>query len=114
MDGFGTWDEIHMHGGLKLKGDLLDIGLGTGVEEWDVHRNGELKATVEHPRGFFSIFKDTTSQISLSDSGGRHIDIKCKEGPMLKMHVVGRTSSEEVDWMQIDGILASKKPAEWG
>lgn len=114
MDGFGTWDEIHMHGGLKLKGDLLDIGLGTGVEEWDVHRNGELKATVEHPRGFFSIFKDTTSQITLSDSGGRHIDIKCKEGPMLKMHVVGRTTSEEVDWMQIDGILASKKPAEWG
>ena len=30
------------------------------------------------------------------------------------MHVVGRTNSEDVDWMQIDGILASKKPAEWG
>lgn len=103
-----------MHGGLKLKGDLLDIGLGTGVEEWDVHRNGELKAKVIHPRGLFSIFKETTSQIALSDSEGRHIDIKCKEGPMLRMHVVGRTNSEDVDWMQIDGILASKKPAEWG
>ncbi|MEC7167797.1 MAG: hypothetical protein VXW14_02280, partial [Candidatus Thermoplasmatota archaeon] len=114
MDGFGTWDEIHMHGGLKLKGDLLDIGLGSGVEEWDVHREGELKATVNHPRGFFSIFKDTPSQITLNDSSGRYIDIKCKEGPMLKMHVVGRTNSEEVDWMQIDGIHASKKPQEWG
>ena len=114
MDGFGTWDEVHMHGGLKLKGDLLDFGLGSGVEEWDVHRSGEMRATSEHPRGFFSIFKETTSQITLNDSAGRHIEIKCKEGPKLKMHVVGRTNSEEVDWMQIDGILASKKPAEWG
>ena len=114
MDGFGTWDEIHMHGGLKLKGDLLDLGLGTGVEEWDVHRNGELTVTSDHPRGFFSIFKETVSQIQLNDSGGRHITIKCKDGPQLKMHVVGRTASEDVDWMHIDGILASKKPAEWG
>jgi len=54
------------------------------------------------------------SQITLSDSGGRNIEIKCKDGPMLRMHVVGQTNSEDVDWMQIDGILASKKPAEWG
>jgi len=114
MDGFGTWDEIHMHGGLKLKGDLLDLGLGSGIEEWDVHRDGELKASTNHPRGFFSIFKETVSQITLNDSGGRHIEIKCKEGPMLKMHVVGQTNSEEVDWMQVDGVLASKRPREWG
>ena len=114
MDGFGTWDEVHMHGGLKLKGDLLDLGLGSGVEEWDVHRNGHLSVTSEHPRGFLSIFKQTFSKIELHDSSGRHIEIKCKEGPKLKMHVVGRPNSEEVDWMHVDGILASKKPAEWG
>jgi len=61
-----------------------------------------------------SIFKDMPSKITLSDSGGRNIEIKCKDGPVLRMHVVGQTNSEDVDWMQIDGILASKKPAEWG
>ena len=114
MDGFGTWDEVRMHGGLKLKGDLLDFGLGSGVEEWDRSRERELRATSKHPRSFLSIFKDMPSQITLSDSGGRNIEIKCKDGPVLRMHVVGRTNSEDVDWMQIDGILASKKPAEWG
>jgi len=114
MDGFGTWDEIHMHGGLKLKGDLLDIGLGSGVDEWDAHREGQLTAVSNHPRGLMSIFKSAPSQIKLHDNGGRHIEIKCKEGPKLKMHVVGKTASEDVDWMQIDGVHASKKPAEWG
>ena len=114
MDGFGTWDEIHMHGGLKLKGDLLNIGLGSGVDEWDAHREGQLTVVSNHPRGLMSIFKSAPSRIELHDNGGRHIEIKCKEGPKLKMHVVGKTASEDVDWMQIDGVHASKKPAEWG
>ena len=114
MDGFGTWDEVNLHGGLKLKGDLLNLGLGSGVEDWDNHRNGNLVVRSEHPRSIISIFKDVSSKVALNDSGGRHIEIKCKDGPKLKMHVVGRNNSEEVDWMHVDGILASKKPAEWG
>tara|TARA_Y100000766_G_scaffold72414_1_gene60883 strand:- start:6107 stop:7024 length:918 start_codon:yes stop_codon:yes gene_type:complete len=114
MSGFGTWDEIHMHGGLKLKGDLLNLGLGSGVEEWDDTRMGDLRASVDHPRSMLTLFRASSSKIHLVDDSGRNIELKCKDGPKAKMHVVGKTTAEEVDWMMIDSIHASRKPKEWG
>jgi hypothetical protein len=114
MAGFGTWDEIHMHGGLKLKGDLLNLGLGTGVEEWDGTRQGDLRVSVEHPRGILTLFRPSMSKVRLSDDSGRNIELKCKDGPNAKMHVVGKATAEEVDWMMIDSIHASRRPMEWG
>ncbi len=114
MAGFGTWDEIHMHGGLKVKGDLLSLGLGTGVEEWDATRQGGLTATCTHPRSILTLLKPKLSKIHLNDESGRNIELKCKDGPAVKMHVVGRTQAEDIDWMMIDSIDASKRPMEWG
>jgi hypothetical protein len=114
MAGFGTWDEIHMHGGLKVKGDLLSLGLGTGVDEWDSTRQGALIATTQHPRSILTLFQSKLSKIHLADESGRNIEIKCKDGPAVKMHVVGRPQAEEIDWMMIDSIHASKRPGDWG
>ena len=57
MDGFGTWDEVHMHGGLKLKGDLLDFGLGSGVEEWDRFSRKRTESNIETPPEFLVDFQ---------------------------------------------------------
>ena len=103
-----------MHGGLKLKGDLLNLGLGTGVEEWDGTRQGDLRVHVDHPRGILTLFRPSMSKVRLSDDSGRNIELKCKNGPKAKMHVVGKTTAEEVDWMMIDSIHASRRPKEWG
>ena len=54
------------------------------------------------------------SKVRLSDDSGRNIELKCKDGPKAKMHVVGKTSAEEVDWMMVDSIHASRRPKEWG
>ena len=100
--------------GQVLRIYTFPIGLGTGVEEWDATRQGGLTATCTHSRSILTLLKPKLSKIHLNDESGRNIELKCKDGPAVKMHVVGRTQAEEIDWMMIDSIDASKRPMEWG
>ena len=54
MNGFNTWDEVHMYGGLMNKGDVLSLGLGDQVEELFSLRAGKISGNTIHKRGLFS------------------------------------------------------------
>jgi hypothetical protein len=42
VEGFSTWDEIELHGGLTLKGDLIQLGLGSEIDDWFKLREEDL------------------------------------------------------------------------
>ena len=63
LQGFGTWDEVELNGGLMCKGDVLDLGLGDAVVEWQAGRRVPLKGSMTHPKGFLSLFTAPPSQL---------------------------------------------------
>ncbi len=100
LQGFGTWDEVELNGGLMCKGDVLDLGLGDAVVEWQAGRRVPLKGSMTHPKGFLSLFTAPPSQLRLQ-AGERHMEAKLPFGKTLKMHVVGQKNPEEIPWSTV-------------
>ena len=111
--GFATWDEIELHGGLTLKGDLVQLGLGSEIDEWSKQRENELNVQTNHRRGIFSIFNKTPSQVKLSH-GTKNIEATMAKDLHLEMHVVGEKNRRLVNWANINKVFVSEPPAEWG
>ena len=112
LEGFNTWDEVHLHGGLMLKGDVYNLGLGEKLRSWFVQRKHGVTASVEHQRSILSIFSNNPSQVQLK-TGGKNIVAKIPYGMNLEMHVVGEKSPRKIDWAMITEINISKPPADW-
>ena len=106
LQGFGTWDEVELNGGLMCKGDVLDLGLGDAVVEWQSGRRVPLKGSMTHPKGFLSLFTAPPSQLSLQ-AGERHMEAKLPFGKTLKMHVVGQKNPEEIPWSTVAALNLS-------
>ena len=106
LQGFGTWDEVELNGGLMCKGDVLDLGLGDAVVEWQAGRRVPLKGSMTHPKGFFSLFTAPPSQLRLQ-AGERHMEAKLPFGKTLKMHVVGQKNPEEIPWSTVAALNLS-------
>jgi len=106
LQGFGTWDEVELNGGLMCKGDVLDLGLGEAINEWQGGRRSPLKGAVVHPRGFLSLFRTSASRLTLH-AGERHVEAQLSYGKSLKMHVVGRKSPEDIPWSTVASINLS-------
>ena len=106
LQGFGTWDEVELNGGLMCKGDVLDLGLGDAVVEWQAERRVPLKGSISHPNGFFSLFTAPPSQLRLQ-AGERHMEAKLPFGKTLKMHVVGRKNPEDIPWSTVAALNLS-------
>ena len=109
--GFGTWDEVQLNGGLMCKGDLLDLGLGDEVHQWQAPRNDGLVGTVEHKQGVFSLFASNPSSIELRH-GQQRLQARLPFGASLRMHVVGRDAPEDILWSTIAAVNLSKPPAK--
>ena len=109
VDGFGTWDEVELNGGLMCKGDVLDLGLGDAVQEWQAGRTVPLLAKVSHNNGFFSFFASSPSSVELTH-GAQHLQATLPHGAVLRMHVVGRKAPENIPWSTISSIHLSKPP----
>ncbi len=109
IDGFGTWDEVELSGGLMCKGDVLDLGLGDDVREWQAERAVPLLAEVTHKNGFFSLFSSSPSSLKLTH-GDQHLKATLPYGAALRMHVVGRKTPENIPWSTIASIHLSKPP----
>ena len=106
LQGFGTWDEVELNGGLMCKGDVLDLGLGDAVVEWQTGRRVPLKGSMTHPKGFLSLFTAPPSQLHLQ-AGERHMEAKLPFGKTLKMHVVGQKNPEEIPWSTVAALNLS-------
>ena len=113
VEGFSTWDEIELHGGLTLKGDLIHLGLGSEIDDWFKLRGGDLNVQTTHHRSIFSIFNKTPSRVKLSH-GSKNIEATLAKDLHLKMHVVGEKERRLVDWANVNKVFASRPPAEWG
>ena len=109
VDGFGTWDEVELNGGLMCKGDVLDLGLGEAVQQWQADRTVPLLAEVSHNNGFFSFFASSPSTVELTH-GAQHLQATLPHGAVLRMHVVGRKAPENIPWSTISSIHLSKPP----
>jgi len=112
MDGFNTWDEVHMNGGLMNKGDVLELGLGEELENIFSLRGAEVNAQTMHKRGLFSVFDKTPSSMKIK-IGEKNAEVILACGAMMKMHVVGESAPREIPWACIDKIILSKPAEEW-
>lgn len=112
LEGFNTWDEVHLNGGLLLKGDVFGLGLGKDVDEWFAKRDTDVEAKLVQKRSWLSLFSNNPTEVHLS-RGSKNIEAKVPYGLSLNMHVVGEKRAREVDWATIDRIFVSKPPAIW-
>jgi len=112
LEGFNTWDEVHLNGGLMLKGDVYSLGLGEEIDNIFFKRSGTVTGDVVHKKSIFSIFdKQPSSGKVIIDK--KNIQCKLPFGISLVMHVVGQKERREVLWSQISKLNISKPPAEW-
>lgn len=112
MDGFNTWDEVHMNGGLMNKGDVLGLGLGEQLEEIFQQRTTMITGNTSHKRGFLSIFDKQPSSASIK-IGRKNAELRVGYGASLRMHVVGESVPRDIPWACIDKIVLSKPAEEW-
>ena len=112
LGGFNTWDEVHMHGGLMNKGDVLSLGLGPQLEDIFETRNCQVTGQTTHKRGWFSIFDKQPSSAAIK-IGSKNAELRIGQNASLEMHVVGEGSPRNIPWACIDKIVLSKPAAEW-
>ena len=112
LGGFNTWDEVHMHGGLMNKGDVLSLGLGPQLEDIFETRNCQVTGQTTHKRGWFSIFDKQPSSATIK-IGSKNAELRIGQNASLEMHVVGESSPRNIPWACIDKIVLSKPAAEW-
>lgn len=109
VNGFGTWDEIELNGGLMLKGDVLGLGLGDDVSQWQKPRGEPLIGSTSHSRSFLSLWSKEPSVVELN-FGQQHVKASLPFGKSLRMHVVGRKEPEDVPWATVARLNLSKPP----
>ena len=112
MNGFNTWDEVHMNGGLMNKGDVLSLGLGDRLEELFRQRNTAVTGNTTHKRGLLSVFDKQPSFASIK-IGTKNAELRIGHGAYLHMHVVGESEPRDIPWACIDKIVLSKPAEEW-
>jgi hypothetical protein len=113
VEGFSTWDEIELHGGLTLKGDLIQLGLGSEIDDWFKLREGGLDVQTNHQRSIFSIFNKNPSRVKLW-LWPKNIEATLVNNLHLRMHVVGEKESRLVNWANVNKVFVSRPSAEWG
>ena len=112
LEGFNTWDEVHLHGGLMNKGDVFELGLGSDIDTIFAQRECEVTGTASHKRGLLAIFDKQPSK-ALIKIGKKNADVTLAQGACINMHVVGEPKPRQIPWARIDKIVLSKPPAEW-
>ena len=111
MDGFGTWDTVHLRGGLALGGDIHNFGLG--LDDWHDNMSGDGLIEIEHSIGWFSLIRGVTSKLVASDDH-RNSSLTFSGRPKLTMHVVGEKTPRDIEWSNVFKIELSRVPDKWG
>ena len=105
--GFGTWDEVELNGGLLLKGDVLDLGLGNEVEAWQAQRTEPLQGEIVHPKGIKAFLSSRPSRMTLRH-GQHNMEANLPYGKQMKMHVVGKKAPQFVPWSTVASLNLSR------
>ena len=112
MNGFNTWDEVHMNGGLMNKGDVITLGLGQQLEDIFQKREAAVTGNTNHKRGILSVF-DKQPSSAVIKIGTKNAELRIGFGACLRMHVVGESEPRNIPWACIDKIVLSKPAEEW-
>ena len=112
MNGFNTWDEVHMNGGLMNKGDVITLGLGQQLEDIFQKREVAVTGNTIHKRGILSVF-DKQPSSAVIKIGTKNAELRIGFGASLHMHVVGESKPRDIPWACIDKIVLSKPAEEW-
>jgi len=112
LEGFNTWDEVHLNGGLMLKGDVHSLGLSKETDEMFSKKVKGVKGDAIHNRSLLSFFDNQPSSATVNIDG-KNIQCKLPYGISLIMHVVGEKERREIPWSQISSLNISKPPAPW-
>jgi hypothetical protein len=112
LEGFNTWDEVHLHGGLMNKGDVFELGLGSDIDAIFAKRECEVIGSTQHKRGLFAVFDKQPSKAAIK-IGKKNANVTLAHGACINMHVVGEPKPRQIPWACIDKIVLSKPPAEW-
>ncbi len=112
LEGFNTWDEVHLHGGLMNKGDVFELGLGSDIDAIFAKRECEVIGSTQHKRGLFAVFDKQPSKAAIK-IGKKNANVTLAHGACINMHVVGEPKPRQIPWACIDKIVISKPPAEW-
>lgn len=111
MNGFGTWDTVHLRGGRALNGDVRTFGLG--LDDWHDNMSGDGLINIEHSTSWFSLIRGVTSKLVASDNN-RNSSLSFSGRPALTMHVVGEKNPRDIEWANIFKIELSRLPTKWG
>ncbi len=111
MEGFGTWDTVHLRGGMALNGDVRTFGLG--LDDWHDNMSGDGLIKIKHTTSWFSLIRGVNSKLVASDDN-RNSSLTFSGRPTLTMHVVGEKVPRDIEWSNIFKIELSRVPTEWG
>ena len=97
LEGFGTWDTIHLNGGKTLHGDILELGL-------PIQKSSTI--IVEQRAGLFNLITGPKTIIN------RSVVITDQSG--IFVSIVGEKGNRTIPWANIEKIELSSPKAEWG
>ena len=64
LEGFGTWDSIHFHGGMSLNGDIMTIGLD--LDDWMEEIDDLKTLNISHRNKFYHLITGVNSTLRSS------------------------------------------------
>ena len=97
LNGFGTWDAIHLNGGKTIHGDILELGLS-------IQRGSTI--IVEQKAGLFNLLTGPKTIIN------GNIVITDQKG--IFASIVGEKGNSTIPWANIEKIELSNPKEEWG
>ena len=111
LEGFGTWDSIHFHGGMSLNGDIMTIGLD--LDDWMEEIDDLKTLNISHRNKFYHLITGVNSTLEVQ---GEIPQLRREfiGQPSIYMHVVGESEPREINLSYLFKIELSKRPKPWG
>ena len=111
LEGFGTWDSIHFHGGMSLNGDIMTIGLD--LDDWMEEIDDLKTLNISHRNKFYHLITGVNSTLEVQ---GEIPQLRRDfiGQPSIYMHVVGESDPREINLSYLFKIELSKRPKPWG
>ena len=111
LEGFGTWDSIHFHGGMSLNGDIMAIGLD--LDDWMIEIDELKTLNISHKNKFYHLLTRINSTLEVQGEKPQLV-LAFRRRHSIYMHVVGENEPREINLSYLFKIELSKRPKPWG